>query len=149
MNNKQLAISFMLFHPQTSSYLLSQLFVTHLGVALLYIYLFMYLFLDLQMDSSTSDEKLFPCPQCDKVFNKQDGLVEHERAKHKSKKECKHCGKQFEWRQSLNRHKKICTQSQLKVCKTLQIDTTFLSFYLSSYFFEEEGMQFDIILAEN
>ena len=26
----------MLFHPQTSSYILSQLFVTHLGVALLF-----------------------------------------------------------------------------------------------------------------
>ena len=34
---KQLAISRMLFHPQASSYLLSQLFVTHLGVALLLI----------------------------------------------------------------------------------------------------------------
>ena len=32
---KQLAISRMLFHPQTSSYLLSQLFVTHLGIALM------------------------------------------------------------------------------------------------------------------
>ena len=35
LNVKQLAISWMLFHPQTSSYLLSQLFVIHLGVALL------------------------------------------------------------------------------------------------------------------
>ena len=35
LNDKQLAISWMLFHPQTASYLLSQLFVTHLGVALL------------------------------------------------------------------------------------------------------------------
>ena len=35
LNTEQLAISWMLFHPQTSSYLLSQLFVTHLGVALL------------------------------------------------------------------------------------------------------------------
>ena len=35
LNTKQLATSLMLFHPQTSSYLLSQLFVTHLGVALL------------------------------------------------------------------------------------------------------------------
>ena len=35
LNTKQLAISLMLFHPQTSSYLLSQLFVTHLGIALL------------------------------------------------------------------------------------------------------------------
>ena len=33
--NDKLAISWMLFHPQTSSYLLSQHFVTHLGVALL------------------------------------------------------------------------------------------------------------------
>ena len=33
---KQLAISWMLFHPQTSSHLLSQLFVTNLGVALLF-----------------------------------------------------------------------------------------------------------------
>ena len=36
LNTKQLATSLMLFHPQTSSYLLSQLFVTHLGVALLF-----------------------------------------------------------------------------------------------------------------
>ena len=36
LNTNQLATSLMLFHPQTSSYLLSQLFVTHLGVALLY-----------------------------------------------------------------------------------------------------------------
>ena len=35
LNTKKLATSLMLFHPQTSSYLLSQLFVTHLGVALL------------------------------------------------------------------------------------------------------------------
>ena len=35
LNTKQLATSLMLFHLQTSSYLLSQLFVTHLGVALL------------------------------------------------------------------------------------------------------------------
>ena len=35
LNTKQLATSLMLFHPHTSSYLLSQLFVTHLGVALL------------------------------------------------------------------------------------------------------------------
>ena len=34
LNVIQLAISWMLFHPQTS-YLLSQLFVIHLGVALL------------------------------------------------------------------------------------------------------------------
>ena len=33
LNTKQ---SWMLFHPQTSSHLLSQLFVTHLGVALLF-----------------------------------------------------------------------------------------------------------------
>ena len=36
LNTKQLATSLMLFHPQTLSYLLSQLFVTHLGVALLF-----------------------------------------------------------------------------------------------------------------
>ena len=35
LNTKQLATSLMIFHPQTSSYLSSQLFVTHLGVALL------------------------------------------------------------------------------------------------------------------
>ena len=35
LNTKQLATSLMLFHPQTSSYILSQLFVTHMGVALL------------------------------------------------------------------------------------------------------------------
>ena len=45
LNTKQLATSLMLFHPQTLSYLLSQLFVTHLGVALLFIYLFIYLFM--------------------------------------------------------------------------------------------------------
>ena len=38
---KQLAISLMLFHPQTSSYLLSQLFVIHLGVALLVFFSFL------------------------------------------------------------------------------------------------------------
>ena len=35
LNTKQLATFLMLFHPHNSSYLLSQLFVTHLGVALL------------------------------------------------------------------------------------------------------------------
>ena len=34
----------MLFHPQTSSYLLSQLFVTHLGVALLFVLFFHFWF---------------------------------------------------------------------------------------------------------
>ena len=33
-----MATSLMLFHPQTSSYLLSQLFATHLGVALLFLH---------------------------------------------------------------------------------------------------------------
>ena len=37
LDTKQLATSLMLFHPQTSSYLLSQLFVTHLGVARLFL----------------------------------------------------------------------------------------------------------------
>ena len=35
IKTKQLA-AWMLFHPQTSSHLLSQIFVTHLGVALLF-----------------------------------------------------------------------------------------------------------------
>ena len=43
LNTKQLATSLMLFHPQTSSYILSQLFVTHLGVALLFFREFEYL----------------------------------------------------------------------------------------------------------
>ena len=38
LNTTQLALSWMLFHPQTSSYLLSQLSVTHLGVALLFLF---------------------------------------------------------------------------------------------------------------
>ena len=38
LNSKELAIFWMPFHPQTSSYLLSQLFVTHLGVVLLFKY---------------------------------------------------------------------------------------------------------------
>ena len=38
LNTKQLATYLMLFHPHTSSYLLSQLFVTHLGVALLFFF---------------------------------------------------------------------------------------------------------------
>ena len=35
-NTKQLVISLMLFHPQTPSHLLSQLFVTHLSVDFLF-----------------------------------------------------------------------------------------------------------------
>ena len=40
LNTKQLAISWMLYHQQTSTYLLSQLFFTYLGVALLLLILF-------------------------------------------------------------------------------------------------------------
>ena len=57
LNTKQLATSWMLFHPQTSSYLLSQLFVTHLGVALLFFF-FQYV-------------KSFKglCPYCTRLLN--------------------------------------------------------------------------------
>ena len=57
LNDEQLAISWMLFHPQTSSYLLSQLFVTHFGVVLLLFYFISFFFYFLAKGHSTVKKK--------------------------------------------------------------------------------------------